>query len=101
MVRNAYLKKVEERLSRLDEEIDVLRKRAESTSAEARAMFVRQVASLQSQAESARERIRSVREAGAASWGVLKKGVDESIRDLRKGIDEAVQRFRKTGSDNR
>jgi len=45
MIRNAYLKKAEKRLHRLNDEIDSLGKKAASTEAEARAQFVNRIES--------------------------------------------------------
>ncbi len=101
MIRNAYLKKAEKRLHRLNEEIDSLSKRAVSAEVEARAQFVNRIESLRSKADAARQRIEAIRTAGAASWGQLKNDFENAIEDLRKGVEKAIQRFRKTGSDNR
>ncbi len=101
MIRNAYLKKVEVRLERLGEDIESLAKKAESASADVRDVVARQIAVLQSKAETARDRIKVVREAGEMNWGLLKKGADDALDDLKQAVDNTVQRFRKTGSGKR
>lgn len=101
MIRNAYIRKAEERIERLVEEIDSLRKRAETATAEARTILGREADGIRAKAETVRKRIRDVRVAEATDWGRLKKGVEDSLGDLKQAVDGAVQRFRKTGSDNR
>jgi hypothetical protein len=101
MIRNAYIRKAEERIGRLVEEVDSLRKRAETATKEAQSVLGREFEGIRGKAETVRKRIRDVRVAEAADWGRLKKGVEESIGDLKQAVDAAVQRFRKTGSDNR
>ncbi len=99
MIRNAYLRKVEARFERLGEEIDSLKRRAETATADAREIVTRQVGMLQSKADTARERIKVLRASGEMSWGRLKKGVDDALDDLKHAVDNTFQRFRKTGSD--
>lgn len=101
MIRNAYLKKVEVRLERLGEEIESLKKKAETATADAREIVTRQVGALQSKADTARERIKALRASGDLSWGRLKKGVDDALDDLKHAVDNTFHRFRKTGSDKR
>ena len=101
MIRNAYVRKIEERLDRLTREIDSVRSRAGEVTADARVRFNRQVDEIRVQAETVRKRVREVRDARTSDWGRLKKGVDEALDELKRSIDSAIQRLRKTGSDDR
>ncbi len=99
MIRKAYLKKVEARLERLGEDIEFLKEKAGTATADARDRFARQVAELQSKAETAKNRIKTVRASGEMNWGRLKKGADDALDDLKLAVDHTIQWFRKTGSD--
>lgn len=101
MIRNAYIKRAEQRLADLGEEIDSLRRRAETATLDTGDTIRRQVVELRTNVEVARRMIRDVRAAGATNWGKLKAGVDGSLDELRKGIDNALIRIRKTGADKR
>ncbi len=101
MIRNAYLRKMAARLERMDEEIDRLLTTAEAASAETKSLYGRQREILLSKAEEARRRIEAVRSGGAASWGTLKKGVEDAFDDLRNAVDDAIRQIRKTGSNDR
>jgi hypothetical protein len=97
MIRNAYLKKAEEALHKLDKEIDSLGKKVETASAGAKEDLSRQIDALRGKSEVARERIRGVREAGAETWGRLKRQTEDAVDDVRKDLETAIQKLRKTG----
>ncbi len=102
MIRRTYIRKAEDRLLRLEDDIDHLRKRMAAPVGDIRDQIDRETRDLRSKADAVRERIRAVEAAGASSWGRLKNAVDEGLKELGHAVDEAVGRFRKTGSgDNR
>jgi hypothetical protein len=101
MIRNAYLKKVEERLHKLDSEIESIGKKAGAATFGVKTEISRQVDSLRKKSSIARDRIGDVRKAGAASWGHLKKHADDAVDDVRRELDEAIRKLRKTGSEDR
>ncbi len=101
MIRNAYLKKMEEGLHKLEAEIDSLEKWAGGASSEAKEDLSRRIDALRGKAAVARGRIRDVRKAGDATWGRLKIRTEEAVDDVRKDLDAAVRKFRKTGSEDR
>jgi hypothetical protein len=97
MIRNAYLKKVEKTIHKLDKEIDALGKKIETATAGAKEDLSRQVDALRGKSEIARKKIRGVREAGAETWGRLKQQTEDAVEDVRKELDKVVQKIRKTG----
>ena len=98
MIRRAYIRKVEDRLGRLEDDIDHLRKRMATPAGDIRDRIDRETRDLRSKAETVREKIRAVEAAGASNWGRLKNAVDEGIKELGQAVDTAVGHFRKTGS---
>jgi predicted nucleic acid-binding Zn-ribbon protein len=98
MIRRTYIRKVKDRLARLEEDIDRLRDRIAAPMDEIKDRIDREFPDLRSKAEEARKRIRAVEAAGAMNWGRLKYAVDEGLKDLGQAIDQALDKLRKTGS---
>lgn len=101
MIRRAYIRKVEDRLERLEDDIEHLRKRLAAPVGDIGGRIDREVRDLRAKAEAVRKRIRAVEAAGASSWGSLKNAVDEGLKELGQVVGEAAERFRKTGSGDR
>ena len=98
MIRRTYIRKVEDRLGRLEEDIDRLRDRMAAPVGEIKDRLDREITDLRSKAESVRKRVRAVEAAGATNWGRLKDAVEEGMKDLGQAIDQVVDTLRKTGS---
>ena len=98
MIRRTYIRKVEGRLARLEEDIDRIRDRMAAPVGEIKDRLDREITDLRSKAESVRKRVRAVEAAGATNWGRLKDAVEEGMKDLGQAIDQAVDTLRKTGS---
>jgi hypothetical protein len=98
MIRRTYVRKVEGRLGRLEDDIDHLRKRMETPVGDIVDRIDQETRDLRVKAEAVRKEIRAVEAAGASNWGRLKNAVDEGLKELGRAVDEAVERFRKTGS---
>ncbi len=98
MIRRTYIRKVEGRLGRLEDDIDHLRKRMATPVGDIRDRIDRETRDLRSIAEAVRNRIRAVEASGASNWGRLKNAVDEGLKELGQAVDIAIGRFRKTGA---
>ncbi len=96
MIRNAFLKRVQSALKELDDEIDELAARAEKVDRDARIRYDEEIAVLRMKRAAVDAKIQRLRDAGAASWGALKSGVQDATDDLRKAIGKAVERLRKS-----
>lgn len=96
MIRKEYLKKVEERLAELGDEISRIRARAEKAEEGAKEKFREQLEILRSRQEKVRAELRTVREAGEAGWGAMKGGVERALGELKKAVDEALAKLRKS-----
>lgn len=96
MIRNEYLKKMEAKLEELGEDIARIRAKAEKAEEGAKEKFREQLEILRTRQEKARVELRKVRNAGAASWGEMKGGVDRAFGELKKAIDEAIAKLRKS-----
>ena len=101
MIRKTYIRKVEGRLKRLEDDIEQLRKRMETPGGDIGDRVDRETRELRSKAEAVRESMRAVESAGASNWGRLKNGVDEGLKELGHAVEEAFRRVRKTGSGDR
>ena len=98
MIRRTYIRKVEDRLARLEEDIDRLRDRIATPVGEIKDRINREFSDLRSKADAVRKRIRAVEAAGATNWGRLKNPVEEGLKDLVQAIDQTIDKIRKTGS---
>jgi len=98
MIRKTYIRKVEGRLERIEDDIDRLRKRMGTQAGDVGDRIALVFRDLRAKAETVRERIRDVGAAGASNWGRLKGSVDEGLKDLGRAVDDAIEKVRKTGS---
>ena len=98
MIRRTYIRKVEDRLARLEEDIDRLRDRMAAPVGEVKDRIEREFPDLRSKVEAVRKKVRAVEAAGATNWGRLKNAVDEGLKDLNQAIDQTLDILRKTGS---
>jgi hypothetical protein len=101
MIRRTYIRKVEVRLARLEDDIDRLRNRMATPMGEIKERIDREFPDLRSKAEAVRAAVRAVEAAGASNWGRLKNTVDEGLKDLGQAIDQTLEKIRRTGSGNR
>ena len=95
MVRNAYLKKIEDRFEDWSREIGKLMDKADKVEADAKILYREQLKVLHSRQEVARERIEELRNAGSRNWGKFKEGVEGSLDDLKKAVDNAISKLKK------
>jgi len=101
MIRRTYIRKVEDRLARLEDDIDQLRKRMGASVGKIGDRIDREIPDLRSKAEAIREKVREVEAAGATNWGRLKNAVDDGLKELGQAVDEVLEKLRKTGSGGR
>ena len=101
MIRKTYIRKVEDRLSRLEEDIDRLRERMSAPVGEFKDRLDREFKELRSRAQEVRKAVRAVEAAGSTNWGRMKKAVDEGLKDPCQSIDQALDKVRKTGAGGR
>lgn len=101
MIRRTYIRKVEVRLERLEDDIDHLLKRMTTPVGDFRDRIDQEIRDLRVKAEAVKKSIRAVEAAGASNWGHLKNTVEDGLKELGQAVDEAVERFRKTGSGDR
>jgi hypothetical protein len=95
MLRKAYLKRIGQRLEYCEDEISTLRDKAGKLEANSRKSYQEQLEVLRRRQNVARDRVRELSDAGAASWGTLKAGVEESVDDLKKAVENAIENLRK------
>jgi hypothetical protein len=101
MIRRAYIRKMEDRLERLESDFNNLRNRMATPEGDNRGRIDQEIRDFRTKAEVVRKRIRAVEAAGASSWGHLKYAVDEGLKELGKIAIDAAERFRNTGSGDR
>jgi hypothetical protein len=98
MIRSQYLRKMKDRLARLEYDIERLRARRGTPPEDVKAWIDRETDELMACADGVRKSMDAVAAAGESVWGRLKAPVDDGMRELGRRIDEAAERLRKTGS---
>ncbi len=101
MIRKTYIRKVEDRLARLEEDIERIRVRMAAPVGEIKDRIDREFTDLRSKAEAVRKAVRAVEAAGSTNWGRMKSAVDDGLKDLGHAIDQALDKLKKTGSGGR
>lgn len=92
--KDAYVEKFEAQLAEWKADIDKLRARADSASADAKLDLLEQIDRLRSKRDEARDRLDEIRKAGEDSWKDLRDRSEKAWGDLSTGIREALNRFR-------
>jgi len=90
-----YLKKMEPRLKELDAEIEKVKAKAETSSAEFKEKFQDQIERTLIARKRVRSELAKLGEVGSERYEDIRKDVERAIDDLKKGIDEIVARIRK------
>jgi len=98
MIRKAYLRKAQDRLERLEYDLEHLRKATATPVGEISARLDRERRGLMKGAEAVRDRIRAVESAGPSRWGPLKAAVEAGLRDLDQAVRDAAERVRRARS---
>lgn len=93
MIRNAYLRKVERRLHKLESEIDFLGAgEEEAVSADPTGPLARGIYLLRNRMAVAKERVRDVRNSEPGKWGPLKKAADDAMDEAERALEKASRK---------
>jgi hypothetical protein len=86
--RDQYQKKMNNVMHDLDEQIDELKEKARTGSAEARARYDSELADLARQRDALQNRLSRLRAAAPDIWAEVKSGVSAAAKDLRDTLDK-------------
>lgn len=85
---------MEARLDELDAEIRKLKAEADRQGAAARARMREEIRKLEAQQDEAHDRLRRMRDAGAAAFEDMMKGAEDAWKALADSVQQARKRFK-------
>ena len=93
--REEYHEKIDRRIQEWGEEIEKLRRKAETLGAGARARLQAQADELKALQETAGKKLSRMRKAGGEAWGDLHAGAEQALEELRKGYEAEASKLKK------
>ena len=92
--KTAYTRKLEAEIEEWNAEIDLLRAKAKSASADAQLDYEQQIDDLKSKRDEMEGKLQELNDASADAWEDVKRGVDRAWKDMSAAVDAAASRFR-------
>lgn len=92
--KDEYVRKMHSKLDHLNAEIDALAAKADQAKAESRAEYHKQIESLRSKRDHARERMDTLQQSGEGAWEDLKSGVETAWDAVGEAMNSARSRFK-------
>ena len=89
--RQAYIEKVNARLSEWKARVDLLRAQAREAKADAKIEYSREADDLQAKLESVRTKVNELKDSSQDSWDELRNGVQKAYEDLGDAIARAMK----------
>ncbi|MBD9356510.1 sll1863 family stress response protein [Methylomonas albis] len=92
--KEAYQEKFEAQLREWAAEIEVLKAKADTATAEAKIVYFGQIEELHAKQTAAQTKLQELRASGEQAWEALKPGLEHAWHDLRTAIDDAVSKIK-------
>ena len=92
--KTAYTRKLEAEIEEWNAEIDLLRAKAKSASADAQLDYEQQIDDLKSKRDEMEVKLQELNDASAGAWEDVKRGVDRAWKDMSAAVEAATSRFR-------
>ena len=92
--RDEYVRKMQEKLTELNADIDKLTAKASAVSADLRSEYNEEMAALKAKQAAVRQKIEEVKKSGESAWEDLKAGADLAWTAIGEAIDSAKSRFK-------
>ena len=92
--RDEYVRKMQDKLTELNADIDKLAAKAGEVSADLRSEYNEQMTTLKAKQAAARQKIEEVKKSGESAWEDLKAGADLAWTAIGEAIDSAKSRFK-------
>jgi chromosome segregation ATPase len=91
--KKAYIAKLENRLKRLEAEIDMWKAKTDETAAVAKQEYYQQIESLLAKKEALKSRLAALKSSTNDTWDEVKERVEKNWQDLTKSFENAIRRF--------
>jgi nucleotide-binding universal stress UspA family protein len=92
--RKAYEERLEAQLKQWGAKIDELKAKAETSLAELKNKYEKQIEELRVRQEGGRQKVLELRRSGEEAWEGLRGGVEKSLDDLKEAFDRAISKFK-------
>lgn len=91
----AYKQKIQSQLNEWNAEIDKLKAKADSASADAQLEYNKQIRDIQDRQETVEHKLNDLEEAGEGAWEEIKTGLNEAMDALGDSVKSASARLTK------
>lgn len=91
--KKAYKQKIQSQLDEWNAEIDKLKAKANSASADAQLEYNKQIKEIHQRQEMAEQKLNELEKASEGAWQEIKTGMNEAMDALENSIKSAASRF--------
>jgi nucleotide-binding universal stress UspA family protein len=92
--KSNYQEKIEAQMKEWGVQIALWKAKAEESTAEAKAAYLKQIEELKNKEESAKHKLRELKESGGEAWEEVKVGLEKALEDLKQAFNLARGRFK-------
>lgn len=93
-MKEAYEKKLQAQLDEWSAKIDLLKAKADSAEADTQLAYYKEIEELSSMQQTAKSKLKQLKESGGDTWEDLKAGMDSAWSSLSSAVKSAVSRFK-------
>lgn len=97
--KEEYRKEMEEKLAKLDSQIDELNADIRELGEKAKPEMQSAMQDLKEKREAANKKLAELKEASEAAWADIKRGLDASVQDLEAAYQRAKTHFEESGGE--
>ena len=91
--KKAYIEKLENRLMRLEAEMDMWKAKTDETAAVAKAEYYQQIENLLAKKEALKSRLQALKTSSNNTWEDVKSHLEDNWQDLTKTFENAIRKF--------
>jgi universal stress protein A len=91
---DTYIEKLEAQLKEWDVEIDHFMEKVETSKAEVKAKYGKQIDELKGKQEAAKKKLTEMRQTGGAAWEGLRTAMTRSMEELKEAYDRAFSKLK-------
>lgn len=97
--KKAYQEKIEAQLKEWGAKIDELKVKAETSKAELKIKYGKQIENLRAKQEVVHQKLREFKESGEETWEEIKTGLDKGLDELKGSFDRTILKFKEKGEE--
>ncbi len=97
--KKAYQEKIEGQLKEWGARIDELMAKAETSRAELKVKYEKQIEDLRNKRETLQKKLLEMKESGEEAWEGLKSGIEKGLDELKDTFDQTISKFKEKGEE--